>query len=270
MLLSAILLVVLHCVLPVAAAGNSARDYDSTCNCSAISSNGNVCLQYTCLTEQRTSACFAGRSLIVTGEGLQKPLSDIRIGERVLVDVKDNQLVFEPVYGFVHMKRDGFFDFLSINVEFDDRTDETTSLFVSPNHLIFWANDQGSLTAVFASQLHVGDRVHALSHNQLRPSTIRSIHLVREQGFYAPLTPSGTIVVDNVLASNYATVSNHDLAHRFMQVYRWWTQLSPWHENDEHVPQLLTKVLSFVQWYGIERLAGTKMYDETFQVSALV
>ncbi|CAF1951107.1 unnamed protein product [Rotaria magnacalcarata] len=282
--------------------------YDSTCNCTSISSNGNICLQYTCVTIKHVPKCFPGRSIAITENGLMKSLSHLKKGDRVLVMNKDNTLMYEPIEGFIHLKRDGLFDFLLINIKIDDHKNTTTSLFISYepiegfihlkrdglfdfllinikiddhkntttslfislNHLIFLADDAELKSAIFASQLHVGDRIKYLHNNQIVAAKIESIYLTKEEGFYAPLTPSGTIIIDNVVVSNYATVSNHQLAHYVMNIYRWWIHLFGSNESNENVHWALQLIERIVKWYGIEKFSQTSTFDGVFQVSGFL
>jgi hypothetical protein len=85
--------------------------------------------------------------------------------------------------------------------------------------------DFDSRNARFARSFHVGDHVQLIENGQLVSGEIIDIQQTRQKGFYAPLTPSGTIVVDGVLCSNYALVENHVLAHKAMGIYRWWIGL---------------------------------------------
>ncbi len=80
---------------------------------------------------------------------------------------------------------------------------------MSPNHLIF---DFDSGEPRFAGKFQVGDRVQFIENNDTVPGLIISIDLTKQQGYYASLTPLATIVTDGVVASNYATISNHALA----------------------------------------------------------
>lgn len=220
--------------------------YDSTCNCTSVSTNGNVCLQYTCVSTPRRPVCFPGRSFVRTKDGLEKSLANLNIGEDVLVLNKNNQLIYEPISGFIHLKRTGLFDFLLIEIKLDDHT---TSLYISSNHLIFLAND----TAVLAGRLRPKDRIKYLYQNELIFAKIERISLTKEEGYYAPLTPSGTIIIDNVLVSNYATISNHHLAHTVMQIYRWWIYLFGSIENNENIHWILIFLERINQSYGIEQ-----------------
>ncbi|CAF2906463.1 unnamed protein product, partial [Rotaria sp. Silwood2] len=42
-----------------------------------------------------------------------------------------------------------------------------------------------------------------------------------EEGYYAPLIPSSTIIMDIVLVSNDVSVNNHYVPHTIMKAYRW-------------------------------------------------
>lgn len=67
---------------------------------------------------------------------------------------------------------------------------------------------------IFAGHLKLGDQLQMISTDGLKQAgSVVDIRLIRSQGFYAPLTPSGKLVVDGILVSNYATVANHQLAH---------------------------------------------------------
>ena len=52
-----------------------------------------------------------------------------------------------------------------------------------------------------------------------------NIEEIQSQGLLAPLTPSGTIVIDGIVTSNYAVVHSHSVAHYAMQPYKWWRSL---------------------------------------------
>ncbi|CAF5173000.1 unnamed protein product, partial [Rotaria magnacalcarata] len=109
----------------------------------------------------------------------------------------------------------------------------SSTILVSANHLIF---DYDSGEARFAGKLRVGDRVQFIDNSEIVPGEIVHIQLTKQEGYYAPLTPSGTIIIDGVVASNYATVSNHALAHQIMGIYRWWIDLVGGSKWSEEIP----------------------------------
>ena len=72
------------------------------------------------------------------------------------------------------------------------------------------------------------------------------IHILFCLGAFVPLTVEGNIMVDNMMASCYASL-NHDLAHIGMTPIRWFPELIQWifHGNDglsAHVS--VTKIIS--------------------------
>jgi hypothetical protein len=240
---------------------NGQYSYSSSCTCNTISSS--VCTSYSCTTTLSQN-CFPGSSQIALENDNFKALSDVTIGDKVLINEHN---VYEPVIAFIHADRDNFFEFLAIDVQ-SMMSNLSSTIVVSSNHLVF---DFDSRKARFAGSFRVGDRVQFVEKAQIIPGEIIRIRLTQQKGYYAPLTPSGTIVVDGVLASNYATVSNHDLAHIMMGIYRIWINLagSPTLGDQIHwVLRLMLNVEKIIRWSGAHILTGNHIYDGTFEVSA--
>jgi hypothetical protein len=135
-----------------------------------------------------SSLCFSGNSTVdVLNQG-PTPLSQILIGDKVLVDGGK----YEPVYSFVHHapKKEG--NYLRIT------TDKGPTLDISKDHMLF-ENQRG---AIPASMLSVGDQLVGRNENLV----VEKIQEVTAQGVFAPLTPSGKILVDGVLSSSYVVL----------------------------------------------------------------
>ena len=62
----------------------------------------------------------------------------------------------------------------------------------------------------FANTVNVGDFLWSGGSGLVR---VKSVTIVVDTGVFAPLTSSGTILVDDLLASCYADIESHDLAH---------------------------------------------------------
>lgn len=133
----------------------------------------------------------------------------------------NEKATYEPVLAFIHTQQEININYLAIDV-YSTTTNTSSTLLVSPNHPIF---DYDSDDAQFAGKFQVGNRLQLIHDNKITSGEIQKIRLNEEEGFYAPITPSGTIVVDGVVASNYASVSNHGLSHKMMGLYRWWIKL---------------------------------------------
>lgn len=65
------------------------------------------------------------------------------------------------------------------------------------------------------------------------PSTVKfdqivSVNYITRKGIHAPLTREGNIVVNSVVASCYAMISDHELAHIALAPVRWFSYLNEW------------------------------------------
>ncbi|UJR06741.1 hypothetical protein I4U23_011030 [Adineta vaga] len=237
--------------------------YDTTCSCNSMLSSG--CMSYSCKSTYKMS-CFAGSSQVTLEDGTFKLISDVKINDRVLVD---KQNLYEPIIGFIHSKREGLFDFLAIDVQ-SDVSNVSTTIYVSANHLIF---DFDSDQARFAGNFRIGDQMKLVHHYQIVPGKVTNIRLMKREGYYAPMTPSGKIVVDGVLASNYATVSNHALAHQVMGIYRTWIRLVGSSTSNEQLSwmlQIMMYVEKIFQWSGGNSLINNHIYDGKFEVTSII
>uniref|UniRef100_A0A8C6WKV8 Desert hedgehog signaling molecule n=1 Tax=Neogobius melanostomus TaxID=47308 RepID=A0A8C6WKV8_9GOBI len=144
--------------------------------------------------------------------GEQRLLSSLHLGDKVLTLSGTGQLIFSPVILFLHQNSLSWTTFISVETKDGHRLDLT------PHHLLFTAPHSGvpytEYQAQFSSRVKVGDYVliHKLG-GQVTPSRIISVSLKESLGVYAPLTDDGTLFVNGILASSYALVEDHKLAH---------------------------------------------------------
>ncbi|CAF2130120.1 unnamed protein product [Rotaria magnacalcarata] len=235
-----------------------------TCTCSSVSSS--VCMSKVCQTQiPKQSACFPGSGQVILSNGSKKSLSDIQYGDLVLV----GDGTFEEVLDFIHANRDQESQYLRIETQ-----KSMEPLLISANHLIFLFKNKND-EAIFAGNLHVGDHLkRILDNGQTIADEIVDIQLTTSIGYYAPLTPSGTIVVNGIVASNYAVVSNHRLAHQTMSVYRLWIRifgpilLGEKHEQ-ENIHWLLQGMENLAHFPIVEKLADNTFFDGTTHLSTL-
>ena len=94
-------------------------------------------------------------------------------------------------------------------------------LTITPAHLLLTV----SSGYLMAKHLTVGMSIFVQHRNgSILPSTIDRIVDVVQQGYLAPLTSEGTLLVNQIAASCYATISNHHAAHWALAPMRWWYQ----------------------------------------------
>lgn len=168
-----------------------------------------VCYDHCCDWDR----CFPGHAL-ATSESGDVPVGSLRKGVPVLVELPGGSLGFEPVLGFLHAR---WGSESNVHVEVGH---ETGVLRASPGHIVFAREGAGRVDRT-AAELKVGDELFAAPKSGTLPRMSRVLWIRRGQaraGMYAPYTASGTIVVDGVVASNYAWPSPsirlpHWLAH---------------------------------------------------------
>lgn len=112
------------------------------------------------------------------------------------------------------------------------------TITATPSHLLLLASADGWRES-FADNIEVGDYLLTRgSYEVMRPSRVVRKRTVFKRGVFAPLTETGTIIVDDALASCYALVTSHSLAHTVMAPLRW---MSGWSDNE---------VSRGVHWYA--------------------
>lgn len=156
--------------------------------------------------------CFPGWARVTVAGGGQKSLSSLAPGDRVMALSGTGQVVFSQVILFLHQDQESWSNFLSLETEDGHR------LAVTAHHLIFLAShcklDSSEYQAQFASRAQPGNCVLIhIAEGHVHPSRIISVSTEESMGVYAPLTDTGTLFVDGVLASSYALVENQRLAH---------------------------------------------------------
>ena len=154
--------------------------------------------------------CFPGSAHVQLPSGDRKQMQDLRVGELVLTGSGH----FLPILGWLDYNPRITTNFTRIH------TNQSSSLSLTGSHVIF--TDPGkeeSYETKFTRDLEVGDiLVHEASGNKAEIIKIQNELIT---GFYAPLTASGTLVVNGFLVSCYASYS-HYVSHAALFPARTW------------------------------------------------
>ncbi|XP_028849499.1 desert hedgehog protein [Denticeps clupeoides] len=169
--------------------------------------------------------CFPGSAQVHVAGGGRKSMSSLKPGDTVLAATESGRPVLSQVLLFLHQDRERTATFLVLGTEDGQR------LALSRNHLVFRSTrHEKHLTAYqacFAARVKRGDYVLTHGTNgRVQPSRIASVTQEERRGVYAPLTEHGTLFVDGVLASSYATVEDHGLAHWAFGLLRYVSSLT--------------------------------------------
>ena len=143
-----------------------------------------------------TPLCFSGETMVeVEGRGPVR-MKHVQIGERVRV----RNGSFAEVYSFGHYQPNAKVEYIQILAETMNRRQP---LEITSEHMIYVR--QGQQTQITSARsVKIGDRLLA-GNGEWSP--VISIAKVTRQGAYSPLTGSGNLLVNGVLASNYISLS---------------------------------------------------------------
>ncbi len=110
-----------------------------------------------------------------------------------------------------------FLFLLALFYTFTTETGHRISL--TSEHLIYIGNQ------TYIQARHINSKEHQLfivgKNGQLQSSHIRSIDIQLKHGYATPITQDGTLLVNNVSSSCYASVYHHHLGHMAMAPLRW-------------------------------------------------
>jgi len=149
--------------------------------------------------------CFSGDShAIIQGKG-RVPMSQVRVGDKVLTGSGH----YQTVYAHGHRHETKPVEYLQIRTtllgtqneqQHQQHEKEIHAIELTKDHMIFVG---GKSHPVPASRVRVGDSVRTSKGDY---ATVNKVSHVVRNGYYNPLTPDGTIVVDGIVASIYPTL----------------------------------------------------------------
>ena len=164
--------------------------------------------------------CFPGSSTFVDKDGCLRAMKSLQIGEHVQVFANEG-IRLEPVITFIHREPKELQEFLSIT------TTENNNLKITEDHLLF-VEKKGQAIAIPAREVKIGDTVFVKQNDDMKTGLVQDISSVFEKGVYAPVTLSGTLLVNDVHTSCYFDVLSHEWSHRAMGAARVMYHVSPW------------------------------------------
>ncbi|XP_061647507.1 indian hedgehog B protein-like [Phyllopteryx taeniolatus] len=163
----------------------------------------------------KTGGCFPGDALVTLERGVTKQMRDLHPGDRVLASSTTDgrgPLRYSPVLSFLDLQSNitKIFTLIGTNTELN--------ITLTAAHLIFVTDCVGRLSkdgvrTTFASEVKPGQCILTSQGTEATRAVVTFVEERQSTGLYAPLTQHGSIVVNNVLASCYAAVDNHHLAH---------------------------------------------------------
>lgn len=175
----------------------------------------------------KSGGCFPGDTLVTLEGGATKLMRNLRPGDRVLTAADGGgPLVYSPVLSFLDRQPNATKTFYVIG------TRAGLNITLTAAHLIFVTDcpslagetRKDSARTVFASEVRPGQCV-LTAQGEAALSAVTFVMQRSSSGLFAPLTHSGSIVVNGVLASCYAALDSHRLAHWVLAPLRFFYSL---------------------------------------------
>ncbi|XP_022796876.1 uncharacterized protein LOC111335267 isoform X2 [Stylophora pistillata] len=169
--------------------------------------------------KKKSGGCYPGSATIIGVKGRLRRIESLQIGDEVEI-LTNKGIQLEPVITFIHRQPQVVEEFLKIV------TVKEKILLITADHLLF-VEVMGQATAIPARNVKIRDTVYVRGSHGSEKDSVRSISTVYEKGAYAPVTLSGTILVNDVHTSCYFDVLSHEWSHRAMGIARTVHYVSP-------------------------------------------
>ena len=185
--------------------------------------------------------CFPSNTIVyikdVNGSIKRKQMRDLSIGDKVRAcNTKSRRVIYSEVIMFAH--RDPGVEQVSyLKIVLED----TTSIVLSSNHLIM---NGERMKAIMARNIEVNHMLFTISEEGVISSKkVVAVEEIIDSGVFCPITKEGNVVVNNILASCYASVNDQAFFHGLIKVSA---------QNMAHLGLLPMRVLHKfrVKWVG--------------------
>lgn len=154
--------------------------------------------------------CFSSDSTVKLQNGVDLQVRNLKVGDFVQVMTQQGKTGFSEVVMFADYKPE-IPNALHVLIETKKPAKKIT---LTPSHLIFTSNSTGTrLHSKHAGSVLPGDFLLVSSGDGLVPSQVKRVSLVKRTGMVAPVTMEGNVIVDGVLSSCYAMITDHEIAH---------------------------------------------------------
>lgn len=140
-------------------------------------------------------------------DGAERIIADLRIGDQVLALGDEGQIVVSEVYCFAHRDQNIKASFVTIT------TSDGSTIELSPDHLLGVVVD-GKVEYVPAQDAMPGMDVLTVDRKEcIQKASVMSVSSANKHGLFTPLTMQGTLFVNGVAASCYASLQSHAVCH---------------------------------------------------------
>ncbi|UJR27313.1 hypothetical protein I4U23_008606 [Adineta vaga] len=157
--------------------------------------------------------CFSLDDTVQTSDGDEISIRNLQIGQKVLAFDHIDQIISTEIIAMLHYENNSQALFYTFT------TESGHQLSLTSEHLIYIGNQS------YIQARHIDSKVHQLftieQNGLLKSSAIRSIDVQLKYGYATPITQHGTLLVNRISSSCYASIHHHSIGHIAMAPLRW-------------------------------------------------
>ncbi|CAF1252056.1 unnamed protein product [Adineta ricciae] len=163
--------------------------------------------------------CFSGDSVVRLSNGTYKQIDRLQSSDQILTREHSKVITTEMIMMLdKHTSGKALFYTLI--------TYSGHQISLTEHHLIPIVDSNGNDTYLFAKHVQIGDQLIVLINDTLDYSPVMNITIEMKKQYYAPLTMTGTLFVNDIFASCFANVRDHRFAQYSMTPFRVYYKLA--------------------------------------------
>ena len=153
-------------------------------------------------------------------------------------------------------------------------TSNSTSLTLTGSHVLFRESSTGSFESVYASQLVEGDRlVRPKMEGKHDLDEVLAIQTVSEEiGYWAPLTQDGTLLVNGLLVSSYASFPHlqSQIAFALVKTFPRLLLDDEVSQHEDGVRHVVTLIKKIGETAGLRRKVKSARMENSFDEKPMI
>lgn len=180
-------------------------------------------------------------------------MSELNVNDEVMVGENE----FSKVISFLHRIENIDAEFVRIYYESNQEDQINGYITMTPKHLIMVETSQG-FNFIPANSIKTENvlRYYDSKDDSFRYVKVKKVELVKieNSGIYAPLTETGSLVVDNIHVSCFSMVKSHSLAEIVYKAANWLINISGLdkiYSSNEALIDFTEFLLKLVQTLGV-------------------
>lgn len=194
------------------------------------------------------TGCFSGDTEVYHETKGRIPMTEVVVGDKIR-SIKAMTLGYLPVIYFIHRDPEKLAEFVEV------RTENGIALKMTLLHLMYRVTCDANLgkqkwKMVFAQELLPGDCVVFTGEGRPQKVKVESVRRLWQRGVYSPVTSTGNLIVNDLVASSYSVVKDNALQtcvfSTLARVQEWISSLFGGPGSRVEVPPLITAALAIL------------------------